>query len=93
MDLAEPQAPPITTRTLAQGPGWRVQSVICRSGPGDRAFEERHDWTSVAAVLSGAFTYRSDRGRTIMAPGALLLGNAGRCFECGHEHGTGDHCV
>jgi AraC-like DNA-binding protein len=28
-----------------------------------------------------------------MTPGALLLGNAGQCFECGHEHGTGDRCI
>jgi transcriptional regulator GlxA family with amidase domain len=21
-----------------------------------------------------------------------MLGNAGSCFQCGHEHGTGDHC-
>ncbi len=28
-----------------------------------------------------------------MTPGSLLLGNAGECFRCGHEHGTGDRCV
>ena len=28
-----------------------------------------------------------------MTPGALMLGNAGQCFECGHEHGTGDRCL
>lgn len=28
-----------------------------------------------------------------MAPGALMLGNAGSCFECGHEHGIGDRCL
>ncbi|MGH7003692.1 MAG: helix-turn-helix domain-containing protein, partial [Alphaproteobacteria bacterium] len=26
-------------------------------------------------------------------PGAFLLGNAGTCFECGHEHATGDRCI
>jgi AraC-like DNA-binding protein len=29
----------------------------------------------------------------MMMPGALLLGNAGDCFTCGHEHATGDRCV
>ena len=29
----------------------------------------------------------------MLAPGGLLLGNAGACFECGHEHGTGDRCL
>jgi AraC-like DNA-binding protein len=83
----------MTTRLLAQGSGWRVQEVICSSGPADRPFDERHGWTSVAAVMAGVFTYRSDRGRAVMAPGALMLGTAGQCFQCSHEHGTGDQCV
>ena len=29
----------------------------------------------------------------MLAPGAILLGNARTCFECGHEHGVGDRCV
>src|SRR3989442_11691255 len=28
-----------------------------------------------------------------MTPGSFLLGNAGECFECGHEHAAGDRCV
>jgi AraC-like DNA-binding protein len=28
-----------------------------------------------------------------MSPGALLLGNPGACFQCGHEHATGDRCL
>ena len=28
-----------------------------------------------------------------MTPGSILLGNVGQCFECGHEHGTGDRCL
>ncbi len=84
---------PITSRPLAQGDGWRVDEVTCRCGPKDRRFEERHDWTSIAAVLSGVFTYRSDHGRAVMAPGSLLLGEVGGCFECGHDHGVGDRCV
>jgi len=28
-----------------------------------------------------------------MTPGSILLGNAGQCFECGHEHGAGDRCL
>ena len=83
------------TRSLpiAEGEGWRAAVVVCAAGPGDRPFEERHAWTSVAAVLDGVFTYRSHRGRSLMTPGALLLGEAGTCFQCGHEHATGDRCV
>jgi AraC family transcriptional regulator len=84
---------PISTRLLAEGDGWRAQEVVCRSGPTDPRFEEQHAWTSVAAVLSGVFTYRSRHGRAVLAPGALLLGDAEGCFECGHEHGVGDRCV
>ncbi|MFC4170513.1 helix-turn-helix domain-containing protein [Microvirga sp. GCM10011540] len=67
--------------------------VVCSSGPLDRPFEEMHGWTSVSAVLEGTFTYRSSRGRALMVPGSLLLGNGGSCYECGHEHGIGDRCV
>ena len=28
-----------------------------------------------------------------MHPGAFVLGEAGRCYECGHEHSVGDRCV
>ena len=28
-----------------------------------------------------------------MTPGALMLGNPGQCYECGHDHGRGDRCV
>ncbi len=29
----------------------------------------------------------------MLYPGALLLGNDGWCFECGHAHGVGDRCI
>ena len=80
-------------RALAAGDGWSVREVVCRAGPSDRPFEERHEGFSVSAVLEGAFTYRSDAGHGLLYPGALLLGNDGRCFECGHEHGIGDRCI
>ncbi len=82
-----------TSRTIAAGDGWQVAEVVCRSGPGDRTFEEAHGRTAIAAVLSGVFTYRSRRGGALLAPGAMLLGDGGTHFECGHEHGTGDRCV
>lgn len=70
-----------------------MHEVVCHAGPSDRPFEERHEGFSVSAVLAGSFTYRSDAGHGLLYPGALLLGNDGRCFECGHAHGVGDHCV
>ena len=84
---------PLATRTLAAGDGWSVQEVLCRAGPSDRPFEERHDGFSVSAVIEGSFTYRSDAGHGLLYPGALLLGNNGSCFECGHAHGIGDRCI
>src|SRR5215469_2963034 len=32
-------------------------------------------------------------GRATLVPGALMLGNPGACFECGHDHGVGDRCL
>jgi AraC family transcriptional regulator len=83
----------IDIQTLASGPGWRVRDVICTAGPQDRPFEERHASVCVAAVTHGTFRYRTAQGAALLAPGAVLLGNHGHCFECGHEHGIGDHCV
>jgi AraC family transcriptional regulator len=82
-----------TARILAKGDGWTVADVVCTSGPHDRPFEEQHSQTSIAIVAAGTFQYRSTAGRDLMAPGSLLLGNAGDFFECGHEHGTGDRCL
>jgi AraC family transcriptional regulator len=82
-----------TTHTLASGPGWRVSDVVCTAGAGDRPFEETHQDFCVAAVTSGTFRYRAQQGTAMLAPGALLLGNPGTCYECGHEHGSGDRCL
>lgn len=78
---------------LASGPGWRVRDIRCTAGPHDRPYEEQHDCMCIAAVTEGTFQYRSARGAAVLGPGALLLGNEGTCFECGHEHGTGDRCL
>jgi AraC family transcriptional regulator len=80
-------------QTLAVGDGWSIHEVVCRAGPSDRPFEEQHDGFSISAVLEGSFTYRSDAGHGLLYPGALLLGNNGSCFECGHAHGFGDRCI
>jgi AraC family transcriptional regulator len=90
---AKPPDEGLAKRALAAGDGWSVHEVVCRAGPSDRPFEERHEGFSVSAVVEGSFTYRSDIGHGLLYPGALLLGNDGRCFECGHAHGRGDRCV
>lgn len=82
-----------SSRRLAGAPGWSATEFVCTSGPDDRPFEERHDLVTIAAVLEGSFTYRAGKHRTLLYPGALLLGNAGTCYECGHDHGRGDRCV
>lgn len=83
----------ITSDSLVDGPGWRLDDVRCSAGPGDRPFEERHDAACIALVRSGSFTYRNGHGRALLAPGACLLGEAGQDFECSHEHHAGDHCL
>jgi hypothetical protein len=44
-------------------------------------------------VIGGTFQYRTAQGSSVMAPGSLLLGNFGACFECGHDHSRGDRCL
>ncbi|RTL66456.1 MAG: helix-turn-helix domain-containing protein [Hyphomicrobiales bacterium] len=85
--------PKLEARTIAGGDAWSVMEFTCRAGPGDRAFEEAHGAFSVAAVVSGTFMYRSGTGQHLLHPGALLLGNHGACYECGHDHGRGDRCI
>jgi AraC family transcriptional regulator len=80
-------------RPMASGEGWSLSEFTCRLGPQDRPFEERHDHATIAAVLEGTFQYRTAVGTALLYPGAFLLGNAGACFECGHQHSVGDRCV
>jgi AraC family transcriptional regulator len=80
-------------RIVARGDGWTVADVVCTSGPDDRPFEERHEQFAIAMVLAGTFEYRSTQGQGVMTPGGLMLGNLGHCYECGHEHASGDRCV
>jgi AraC-like DNA-binding protein len=83
----------VSVRILASGDGWRVRDVICTHGPQDRPFEEQHGSVAIAAVTAGTFQYRTRQGAATLVPGALLLGNHGACFECGHAHGVGDRCL
>ncbi|MFC0403344.1 helix-turn-helix transcriptional regulator [Paraburkholderia rhizosphaerae] len=83
----------LAARPLAAGDGWSVTDMLCTLGPRDAAFGERHDGVCIAAVVAGSFAYRSADGHALLTPGALLLGNDGACFECGHRHGAGDRCI
>src|SRR5262245_45160324 len=83
----------ISVQSLASGAGWSVCDVVCDHGPRDRVFVEEHAETTIAAVMRGSFQYRTQAGAAMLVPGALLLGNAGTCFECGHEHAQGDRCL
>jgi AraC-like DNA-binding protein len=82
-----------TPLVIARGDGWTVADVMCTSGPDDAIFEEQHSHYTIAMVIAGSFQYRSALGDAVMAPGGLMLGNHGQCFECRHEHGEGDRCV
>ncbi|MBM1172542.1 AraC family transcriptional regulator [Microvirga arabica] len=83
----------LVVRQLARTADWQICEFTCSAGINDRPFEEQHDGFTIAAVLEGVFTYRSGTGRELLHPGALLLGNHGRCFECGHDHSNGDRCI
>lgn len=88
-----PRAETLVWRAIAHGEGWSVNEYICGAGPGDRPAEERHETVTIAAVVGGSFQYRCDSGDVLLYPGSFLLGNAGACFECGHDHGIGDRCI
>lgn len=82
-----------TPHLLAAGSGWRVHDVVCTASSHDRPFEEQHEALCIAVVTSGMFRYRSTQGSATLAPGAVLLGNEQHCYECSHEHSTGDRCL
>lgn len=90
-DSASPAIP--IARVIARADGWCLSEFTCRAGPQDRPFEERHGTVAIAAVLEGSFQYRCDNGEALLYPGAVMLGNAGACYECGHRHGSGDRCI
>jgi len=83
----------VAGRVVATGAGWGIADMVCTCGPHDAPFEERSSWVSIALVLSGTFHYRGDHGAPLLSPGALLLVNPGRPFECSHAHGEGDRCL
>lgn len=83
----------MVARTIAGGADWRISEYVCRASPTDRPFEEKHGAFTIAAVVEGSFTYKTHNSRALLHPGALLLGNCGRCFECGHDHSRGDRCI
>lgn len=85
--------PIFDSRVVTKGKGWRISNEVCQAGPSDRPYEEQHSRFSVSAVLAGTFVYRGSRGRALMSPGSLLLGQQGAQFSCSHEHGCGDRCI
>jgi len=92
--MPETSSPAIpAARVIAHDADWCLNEFICEAGPQDRPFEERHATFAIAAVLEGSFQYRCDSGRALLYPGAVMLGNFGACYECGHDHGSGDRCV
>ena len=84
---------PQMSRELAAGPGWRSSDVVCTDGPDDPRSEEYHEGACLAVVREGCFQYRAAHGAALLVPGSVLLGNDGRSYECGHDHGKGDRCL
>jgi AraC family transcriptional regulator len=79
--------------TIFRGEGWRLADILCSADASDAAFEEEHDYVSIALVMAGAFSYRSSAGSGDLCSGAVLLGSAGTRFSCTHKHGAGDRCI
>lgn len=47
----------------------------------------------MALVVAGGFDYHGVHGRAHLQTGAVLLGNAGAAYSCGHTHSVGDRCI
>jgi AraC family transcriptional regulator len=82
-----------TIATIFQGDGWRLADILCSADASDAAFEEQHDYVSIALVMAGAFSYRSSAGSGDLCSGSVLLGSPRTQFSCTHEHGAGDRCI
>ena len=82
-----------TVAPIFEGEGWRLVDILCSSDASDAAFEEQHDYVSIALVMAGAFSYRSSAGSGDLCSGSVLLGGARTRFSCTHKHGAGDRCI
>ena len=82
-----------TVATIFGGEGWRLADILCNADASDAAFEEQHDYVSIALVMAGAFSYRSSAGSGDLCSGSVLLGGARTRFSCTHQHGAGDRCI
>ncbi len=91
IDIDGREAP--TARLIAEGDDWAVCDYVCHADARSRPFEERHERVVIAAVVEGLFNYSTDTGKALLHPGAVMLGNSGACYECGHQHSVGDRCI
>jgi AraC family transcriptional regulator len=82
-----------TVGTIFRGDGWRLADILCTADASDAAFEEQHDYVSIALVMAGAFSYRSSAGSGDLCSGSVLLGSPRTRFSCTHKHGAGDRCI
>lgn len=82
-----------TVATIFHAEGWRLVDILCSADASDAAFEEQHDYVSIALVMAGAFSYRSSAGSGDLCSGSVLLGSPRTRFSCTHKHGAGDRCI
>lgn len=82
-------------RPLQRGAGLRLLHCRCQARRGDPALDEEHAAFSITLVDRGHFGYRTRAGSVRLAPGWLMLGNAGEGYACSHDDsdGTGDDCT
>jgi AraC-like DNA-binding protein len=79
-----------TVREVYAGSNFSVRYFFCGCGPEDPPYEEVHKQTCLGAVLSGFFSYETDHSTSALSAGAILVGNKGDPYQCGHEHSRGD---
>jgi AraC-like DNA-binding protein len=81
-------------RVLHSSASLAVIDYRCDSGPGDRAFVEQYERTSLSFVRKGSFGCQVRRQQHQLVAGAVLVGRSGDEFMCTHDHAHGgDECL
>jgi AraC-like DNA-binding protein len=78
---------------LGEQAGFAARDCVCHEGVRSPRFEGEYQRLRVAVVLAGSFLARTDRGRVLLGPGAILLGNAGSAYEYRHVDDGGDRSI
>lgn len=91
-DLGLPARPRGIT-PLGQHESFTASDCVCREDRRSPTFAGEFPRVRVGVLLGGAFHARTSGGQVLLAPGAMLLGNAGSAYEYRHVDDGGDRSI